>query len=256
MELVRHERQNGVSIITLNNPRELNALSTTLLRELDGLIQELCGDAALRVIIVTGEGKAFCAGANIAEMKDYNRAEAEEYSRFGNSVMERLSTAPMPVIAAVNGYALGGGLELALACDIRLASEKAKLGFPEVKLGIMPGFGGTQRLSRLIGASKAMELIFTADNLSAEQALAYGIINKVYEHDSLMPEALALAAKIAGNSAVGVRQAKRAIKDGASVALDRALEIETAAFGECFEHEDQKQAMNAFLNKGTGGKNE
>ena len=250
MELLLIQKTGQTAVISLNAPNEMNALSAAMLSELAALIDDLQADSSLRAVIITGTGKAFCAGANVGEMSGMYPLDAGAYGRFGNKVFLKLENLPVPVIAAINGYALGGGLELALACDIRLASEKAKLSFPETKLGIIPGFGGTQRLSRLIGPAKAKELIFTAEMLSAEQSLAAGLVNAVSATpETLMDEALALADRIAANSPVGVKQAKLAINKGFDMDLTKALDFESEAFSVCFSTYDQKEAMSAFVNR-------
>ena len=204
----------------------------------------------VRCLILTGAGeKAFAAGADIAAMADMTPEEAAAFSRRGNEVFRRIETFPLPTIAAVNGYALGGGCELAMACDMRLCSETAVFGQPEVTLGITPGFGGTQRLMRLVGMGKAKELIFSARNVKAAEALQMGLVNGVYPADELLPAAEKLAAKIAKNAPVAVRACKAAMNEGVDLPMDQAIDAEVREFSACFETEDQKRGMAGFLNK-------
>lgn len=243
------EIKERIAIIKINKPETLNALSTQVLTELSDAVDQVASNADLRVLIITGEGRSFVAGADISEMKNMERPQGLEYGQFGSGVFRKIEKLAIPVIAAINGFALGGGLELAMACDIRLASEKAKLGQLEVGLGITPGFSGTQRLTRLVGAGKAKELIYTAKAIHASEALQIGLVNAVYAPEDLMNEALAMAAKIAAHAPIAVKLSKQAINDGAQVDIDSAIALENNLFADCFATKDQKEGMGAFLEK-------
>ncbi|WIF95689.1 short-chain-enoyl-CoA hydratase [Caminicella sporogenes] len=243
------EKKENIAVIKFNRPKALNALNTQVLEELDKLIDCIKNDKQIYVAIFTGEGKAFVAGADISEMANFNADEGRRFSILGQRVFRKLELMEKPVIAAVNGYALGGGCEFAIACDIRVASEKAKFGQPEVTLGITPGFAGTQRLSRLVGIAKAKELIFTGDMIDAEEAKRIGLVNKVVPHEKLMEESMNLAKKICERAQLAVRYSKMAINKGLDVDLDSGNDIEASYFGLCFATEDQKEGMKAFLEK-------
>lgn len=239
-----------IALLTLNRPEALNALNSELLRELYDRLKALEKEDDLRCLVVTGSGeKAFAAGADIGEMADMNPDEAEEFAAFGHEVFSYLSTFPCPVIAAIHGYALGGGFELALACDIRIAADTARFAFPETGLGITPGFGGTQRLARLTNAAYAMELIFTGRRIKGEEALEQGAVNRLVPASELMSEAMKMAESIAANAPIGVRMAKEAVQRGLDLDLDTGMEVEAELFAECFDSSDQKDAMQAFLKK-------
>lgn len=247
--LVQLQLVGQVAIITLNRPSQLNALSIGLLKELESVFGDLLTQD-VRVVVVTGAGeKAFAAGADIAEMKDLDPSGARAYSEFGNSVFRKIEQYPVPVIAAVNGYALGGGFELALACDLIIAAENAAFAFPEVSLGITPGFGGTQRLARLIGQGHAKDLMYTARRISAQEALQLGIAARLVDKTGFMDQVMAYADSIARNAPIAVAAVKRAANRGSLCDLDTGLAIEAAAFASCFDSEDQKSAMTAFLAK-------
>lgn len=249
MAFVEIEEKGDVGVLRINRPEAMNALNGEVLSQLDRILETL-DLGKIRCLIVTGAGeKAFVAGADIAQMSSLTKAEGEAFGEQGNNVFRRLETLPIPTIAAVNGFALGGGCELSMSCDIRLASETAVFGQPEVGLGITPGFGGTQRMARLIGMGKAKELIYSARNIKAPEALAIGLVQAVYPADQLMAEAEKLASRIAGNAPIAVRACKKAINDGLQVDLDQALVIEEKLFGSCFETKDQKSAMTAFVEK-------
>ena len=204
----------------------------------------------VRCLILTGAGeKSFVAGADIGEMSTLTKAEGEAFGKKGNDAFRKLETFPIPVIAAVNGFALGGGCEISMSCDIRICSENAVFGQPEVGLGITPGFGGTQRLARIVGTGKAKEMIYGARNIKAEEAYRIGLVNNVYPLEELMPAAKKLAATIARNAPIAVRNCKRAINEGLQVDMDQAVVIEEKLFGNCFETYDQKEGMAAFLEK-------
>ncbi len=250
MSNVLLEMKDHVAVITINRPKALNALSTEVLSDLNSALAEVCQTKSIYALIITGSGeKSFVAGADIAEMKDKNTDEAATYGRFGNQIFSRIENFRCPVIAAVNGFALGGGCELAMACDIRIASSNARFAQPETGLGITPGFGGTQRLPRLVGAGIAKELIYSCRQIKADEALAIGLVNKVVEPENLMEEAMKLANRIAANAPIAVANAKKAINDGLQTNMDAGVSIEVKEFSACFATEDQKLAMNAFVNK-------
>ena len=249
MAFVTLEREGHIALITMNRPEALNALNRQVLEELSQVLDQVEADPELYVAIVTGAGRSFVAGADIGQMSTLSSAEAKAFGLFGNQVFLKLENLSKPTIAAVNGFALGGGCELSMACDIRLASEKAKFGQPEVGLGITPGFGGTQRLARIVGTAHAMELILTAQVIPASQAQEIGLVSHVYAPDDLLPQAKALAQAIAANAQVAVRQSKAAIRRGLQTDMYTATAFEAEAFGLCFSTEDQKDAMHAFVNK-------
>lgn len=243
------ERQGRIGVVRINHPEALNALDTLVLRELGQAFDAFAADAGIDVVVLTGEGRAFVAGADIAEMSAMTAAEGKAFGRLGADVFRKIELLPQPVIAAVNGFALGGGCELAMACDIRIASAKAKFGQPEVGLGITPGFSGTQRLPRLVGLGKAKELIYTAAVIPADEALRIGLVNKVVAPEVLMDEALALAATIASKARLAVRYAKEAINRGIETDIETGIAVEASLFGLCFATADQKEGMAAFLQK-------
>ncbi len=250
MSNVLTEIKDNIATLTINKPEALNALNDQVLADIDDAMDALIKDEEVYVIIITGAGeKAFVAGADISQMKDFNAAEGKDFGLFGNQVFLKIENSPKPVIAAVNGFALGGGNELAMSCDIRIASSKAKFGQPEVGLGITPGFGGTQRLPRIVGAAKAKELILTARTIKADEALAIGLVNKVVEPEELMDEAVNMAKAIAANAQVAVRQSKACINRGLQTDITTGTAFEAEAFGICFATEDQKDAMTAFVEK-------
>lgn len=249
MEFIMYEEQNNIAMITINRPKALNALNSNVLKELDKVLDEVNIDR-IRALIITGAGdKSFVAGADISEMHKLTKAEGEVFGKTGNDVFRKLETFPIPVIAAVNGYALGGGCELAMSCDIRICSENAVFGQPETGLGITPGFGGTQRLARLISVGKAKEMIYTARNIKSEDAYLIGLVSAVYPQEELMEQALKMASHIAKNAPIAVRAAKKAINEGLQSDMDNAIKIEEVLFGSCFETQDQKEGMTAFLEK-------
>lgn len=239
-----------IATITINKPQVLNALSTEVLTDLNQVLDEVEKVKNIYVVILTGAGeKSFVAGADIAEMKDKDPKQATQYAQFANGIFFRIENFHCPVIAAVNGFALGGGCELAMACDIRIASETARFAQPETGLGITPGFGGTQRLARLVGAGRAKELIYTCRTVKADEALAIGLVNKVTKPEALMQETLAMAQTICQKAPFAIKKAKEAINRGLQVSIDKALAIETEEFVQCFATEDQKMVMNAFVKK-------
>jgi enoyl-CoA hydratase len=244
------ETTDGVAVLTINSPRTLNALNSEVLGELECALYELNLNAGVKAVVLTGAGeKAFVAGADIKEMAEMNAHEGHRFGLKGQRVMMLIEKMTKPVIAAVNGYALGGGLELALACDFIYASEKAKVGFPEVTLGIMPGFGGTQNLARLIGPNRANEMIFTGRMIDAAKALAWGVVNEVFSPEDLLPRAKETAAAIAGVGTLGVAYAKDAIANGLNMAKEDGFRYEASLFGVLFATEDQKEGMGAFVEK-------
>jgi len=244
------EIKEKVGIVKMNRPEALNALNTEVLHELSKAMHQLSFENEnVQVIILTGEGKAFVAGADIAEMKDMSAMEARKFSELGQRVFHFIATQEKPVIGAINGFALGGGCELALACDIRIASDKAKLGQPEVNLGIIPGFAGTQRLSRLVGVAKAKEMIFTGDMIDAQTAFSIGLVNQVVPADQLMTVCLDLANKIASKGPTAVKLAKTVINRGIQADLSTGTAYEKEAFGLCFATSEPKEGMSAFLEK-------
>lgn len=238
-----------VGIISINRPKALNALNMELLHELDAVLDDLEKNDEVYVIVLTGEGKAFVAGADIEEMKDMNLEEAREFAELGSRVFKKLETIAKPVIAAVNGYALGGGCELAMACDIIIAGEQAKFGQPETGLGITPGFGGTQRLPRIVGTKIAKELIFTGEIIGAEEAQRIGLVNKVVPPNTSFQTAIEMAKCIASRGQIAVRNAKTAVNRGIETDIDGGVAIENQLFAACFESSDQKEGMSAFLEK-------
>ena len=244
------EKDNGIGIITLNRPKALNALNAATIYEMDSLLDTIASDDSIKIVIVTGSGeKAFVAGADILEMKSMSAIEGRNWGKLAQGVFNKLENLPQPVIAAVNGYALGGGCELAMACDIRIASEKAKFGQPEVTLGIIPGFGGTQRLSRLVGKGRAKELLFTADMIDADEAYRIGLVNKVVAAEELMAATKTLAVKIMSRGPVAVQLCKAAVNEGLDMDLQSGIAYEGEVFGLCFATVDQKEGMTAFVEK-------
>ena len=244
------EQDGNIAVVYVNRPTALNALNYDTLKDLRQAFADLETNDEIDVIILTGAGdKAFVAGADIAAMKDFDALAAREFGAFGQKVLAEIENNKKPVIAAVNGFALGGGCELAMACDIRIASEKAKFGQPEVNLGITPGFAGTQRLPRLVGKGIAKELIYTADAIDAQEALRIGLVNKVVPADELLEAAKKMAKKIASKGQIAIRMSKQAINSGLEMDSDRAYDYEANCFGFCFSTQDQKEGMSAFLEK-------
>lgn len=243
------ESEERIGIIKINRPAALNSLNTQTIQELNDAVHQLSENPDVRVIVVTGEGKAFVAGADIAEMKHMTKEQAMDFSRMGQKAFSFLESQEKPVIAAVNGFALGGGCELALACDIRIASEAAKFGQPEVSLGVTPGFAGTQRLLRLVGTAKAKELVYTGDIIDAQTALSLGLANQVVSPDKLMETAMGMAKKIASKGPMAVKLAKRVIHRGSKSDFDTGSSFEVEGFGECFASGEAKEGMSAFLEK-------
>lgn len=242
--------ETGIYQLTVNRPQQLNALNRQTLEEIRSAARQLAENKNARVLIVTGAGeKSFIAGADIKEMQDKNSVDAQDFSTLGLNTVQALSDLPFPVIAAVNGYALGGGCELALACDWIICSENARFGQPEVKLGVPPGFGGSQRLPRRIGTARAMEMIVSGNPINAEQAKDWGLVNHVFPQERLLAEAMKIARTIAAQAPIAVNISKKLVLDGADIPLDRANSMENRAFAICFATEDQKEGMLAFVEK-------
>ena len=249
MSYVKYEQKDFVGIVTIDREKALNALNPEVLDDLEAVIDAVPLDST-RCLIITGAGdKSFVAGADIGAMSTMTKEQGKAFSAKGNAVFRKIESFPIPVIAAVNGFALGGGCELSLSCDIRIASENALFGQPEAGLGITPGFGGTQRLARTIGVGKAKELIYTCGKVKADEALRLGLVNAVYPADQLMDEALKLAGKVARNAPIAVRQCKKAINLGLQMDIDTAVVLEAELFGFCCDTKDQKNAMTAFVEK-------
>ena len=249
MAFVKLEKQGHVGIITIDRQEALNALNSQVLTDLEAVIDEVEGDGEIYVAILTGAGRSFVAGADIGEMKGFSSVDGKKFGVHGGNVFLKLENMSKPVIAAVNGFALGGGCELSMACDIRLASEKAKFGQPEVGLGITPGFGGTQRLPRIVGISKAMELILTAKVIGAAEAKAIGLVSEVYPPEELMPKAMEMAKAICANAQIAVWESKRCIRMGMQTDIYTGSAFEAEAFGVCCGTEDKDEGMGAFLEK-------
>ena len=249
MNFINYEQDGMVGIITINRPEALNALNSAVLDELNGCLDSIDTNV-VRAVVLTGAGnKSFVAGADIGEMSKLSQIDGEAFGKKGNDVFRKIETFPIPVIAAVNGFALGGGCEIAMSCDIRICSDNAMFGQPEVGLGITPGFGGTQRLARLVGVGMAKQLIYTARNIKADEALRIGLVNAVYPQEELLGVAKKMAVNIAQNAPIAVRACKKAINDGLDAKMNDAIVIEEKLFGSCFATHDQIEGMNAFLEK-------
>lgn len=250
MNYVLLEKKGHVAVATIHRPEVLNALSDAVLAELEETLSAIAKDADIRALVVTGAGeKSFVAGADIEGLVHLKKAQGEECSKRGNKIFRQLEELPIPTIAAVNGYALGGGCELAMSCDIRLCADNAIFGLPEVGLGITPGYGGTQRLARLIGMGMAKQLVFTAKPIQAEEALRVGLVNAVYPQEELLGAAEKMAERITRNAPIAVRAAKVAMNGGIQLPIDEALLLEAKMNGSCFETADQVEGMTAFLEK-------
>ena len=244
------EERGAVALLTISAPKSLNALNSTILNEIGDYLDRF-DSRRFRCLVITGDGeKSFVAGADISEMAGLDTAQGEAFGKRGAEVFRRLETLPVPVIAAVNGFALGGGCELAMACDIRLCSDNARFGQPEVGLGIIPGFSGTVRLARLVGMGMAKQLIYTGRAVKADEALRIGLVNEVVPQADLMGRAIEIADSIAAQAPLAVQAAKRCINDTFDLPADEAIAYENRAFGQCFSTEDQKAGMKAFLEKG------
>ena len=244
------EKKGNIAVATINRPKALNALNSDVLTDLGELVDIVNADSEIRALIITGSGeKAFVAGADIGEMSTLTPEEGEAFGKHGNDVFRRIETLPIPTIAAINGFALGGGCELSMSCDIRICADTAVFGQPETGLGITPGFGGTQRLGRLVGMGMAKQLVYSALNIKADEALRIGLVNAVYPQEELLPAALKLAEKIARNAPIAVRNCKKAMNDGISLPIEKAVEVEEKLFGDCFETHDQVEGMQCFLSR-------
>ena len=243
------EKKDGIGTIKMNRPQMLNALDKDTIIELTKAVEELEKDKSIKVAILTGEGKAFIAGADIKQMKDMSSSEAKKFAEIGHRLLMNIENSRLPFIAAVNGYALGGGCEVMMACDICVACTSAKIGQPEINLGIHPGFGGTQRLPRLVGRMKAKELLLTGDNIDANEAHRIGLVNMVVPDDKIMEETERIANKIASKSTVQTTFIKALVNKGMDVDLEKACSLEISYFSKSFQTEDQKEGMTAFLEK-------
>ena len=248
-QTIRYEKNEGIGIATINRPEALNALNGVVISELEQLITEVEKDAELRVFILTGEGRSFVAGADIGEQCPMDLTAGRNWGRRGSALFRRIEKLEIPTIAAVNGFALGGGCEIAMSCDIILASEKAKFGQPEVGLGITPGFSGTQRLPRRVGTAKAKELIFSGKMIKADEAKEIGLVNAVYPAEELMNGAIEMAKSFAKNAPIAVKYSKACIDRGMQMDIDDGIAVENELFGMCFATADQKEGMTAFLEK-------
>ncbi|MDA0024847.1 enoyl-CoA hydratase-related protein [Brachyspira hyodysenteriae] len=249
MEFIKYEEKGMIGIITISREKALNALNSQVLDEIEKTFDSVDVNN-IRCLILTGAGdKSFVAGADISQMSTSSKAEGEAFGKKGNDVFRKIETFPIPVIAAINGFALGGGCEIAMSCDIRICSDNAVFGQPEVGLGITPGFGGTQRLPRIVGMGMAKQMIYAGKNIKADEALRIGLVNAVYPQAELMGAAEKLANSIAAAAPIAVRNCKKAINEGLQVDMDKAIVIEEKLFGACFETEDQKEGMKAFLEK-------
>ena len=249
MAFVTTEVKGAVELITIDRPQALNALNPEVLADLKAAF-EAVDQKTVRCIVLTGSGdKSFVAGADIGAMSTMTKAEGEAFSKLGNDLFLEIESFPIPVIAAVNGFALGGGNELAMSCDIRICSDNAMFGQPEVGLGITPGFGGTQRLARLVGIGMAKQLVYSAFNVKADEALRIGLVNAVYPQAELMENVLKLATKIASNAPIAVRHCKQAMNEGIELPIDKAVAVEEKLFGDCFETHDQTEGMGCFLSR-------
>lgn len=249
MSFVIPEKKGHVTTLTINRPDALNALNSDVLADLSAAIDEVENDQDAYVVIITGAGRSFVAGADISQLVGQGPVDGKKFACDGNDVFLKLENMTKPTIAAVNGFALGGGNEMAMACDIRLASEKAKFGQPEVGLGIIPGFGGTQRLARIVGMSKAMELIFTTRTISAAEAKTIGLVSEVYPPDELMPKAMELAETICGQGQIAVREAKRCVRRGLQMDITSGIAYETETVGMIFGTADKTEGLSAYLEK-------
>jgi enoyl-CoA hydratase len=244
------EKKNAIAYVTVNRPKVLNALNMATMEELRAAFTDIKSDSAIRVAILTGAGeKAFVAGADISELAKQDAVSGKEYAHRGQAVLDLIENLGKPVIACINGFALGGGCELALACTMRIASDNAKLGQPEVKLGVMPGYGGTQRLPRLVGKGLAMQLLLVGETITAQEAHRIGLVNEVTAPAELIPRAEAIAAKIVANAPLAVQYAMEAVNKGMEMTLAEGLFLEAALFGVCCATEDKKEGTTAFLEK-------
>ncbi len=249
-EILKLEVSDNIALVTISRPKAMNALNTRFFNEMDAMIEKVGGMPEVKVMVITGEGKAFVAGADIAEMVDKNQQQGSEFSRLGQNTFRSLELMEIPVIAAINGFALGGGLELAMGCDFRIASTKAKFGQPEVNLGLIPGYAGTQRLPRLVGLADALYLLMTADMIGAEDALRIGLVQKVVEPENLMEETMKIAKTISFKGPQAVKLIKAVTRQGMMMEFEQGCELEAMEFGSLFGKGNQGETgMKAFLNK-------
>jgi len=241
--------EKNIATITISRPKAMNALNTAFFSEMNNMLNELTKNEDIRTLIITGDGKAFVAGADIAEMSNMNAEQGTKFSKIGQNVFDKIEAMPFPTIAAINGFALGGGLELTLACDIRIASTKALMGQPEVNLGLIPGYAGTQRLARLVGMGDALYLLYTADMISAEEALRMKLVQKVTEPENLMETALKIASQISKKGKNAIKQVKKVTREGINLNFNDGQNLEAKVFGSLFDTQETKEGMNAFLEK-------
>jgi enoyl-CoA hydratase len=246
LKLSKHET---IEVVMISRPEAMNALNTLFFNEMNDFLDKLEKSAHSRCLIITGDGKSFVAGADIKEMQNKNSDQARDFSLYGQRTFERIEKLSIPVIAAINGFALGGGCELALACDIRIASKNAKIGQPEVNLGLIPGYGATQRLSRLIGLSNALYLIYTAEMINAEEAFRMGLVQKISEPEQLMEDAINIAKTIISKSLNAIKKIKSVTRQGLNLSFEKGCELEAETFGKLFETEETKEGINAFIEK-------
>ena len=248
-QTIRYEKQDQIALVTIDRPEALNALNSAVITELEQVMADLEADREIRAMILTGQGRSFVAGADIGEQYPLDLSSGRRWGRRGSALLRRIERLEFPTIAAVNGFALGGGCELAMSCDIILASEKAKFGQPEVGLGITPGFSGTQRLPRRVGIAKAKELIFSGRMIRADEAREIGLVNAVYAPEELLPGALEMARSFVKNAPIAVKYAKACIDRGMQMDIDDGIAVENELFAMCFATADQKEGMGAFLEK-------
>lgn len=248
-KVLKFENQDGIGIITLNRPEALNALNSTFFAEMDKMLDAIAKDISVKIVVITGEGKAFAAGADIAEMSQMSERQGFDFSQVGQNVFNKIENFKLPVIAAVNGFSLGGGCELAMSCDIRIASTKAKFGQPEVNLGLIPGYAGTQRLARLCGAGNALYLILSAEMIDANEALRIGLVQRVYEPEILMEKVLEFAKNIISKGNIAVQTSKKVIRQGLANNFECGSNLESECFGKLFGTPETNEGISAFLEK-------
>jgi len=248
-KILQFKEEDKIGLLTINRPEALNALNSLFFTEMNSMLDEIEKKDSLRALIITGAGKAFVAGADIAEMSNFNSKEGKSFSETGQRTFDRFEKLSIPVIAAINGFALGGGMELTMACDFRIASKNAKMGQPEVNLGLIPGYAGTQRLARLIGLGNALYLLMTADMISAQRALEIGLVQKISEPETLLQDAVSIAKTIASKGKNAIKQVKYVTYKGLSHSLEEGQNLEAYSFGNLFDTEETKEGMKAFLEK-------